>query len=183
MQLVKYNFQSKRTPQNQWSMINIFFQLSNPPNDIDGDGILNDVDNDVDGDGIINAEDDDIDGDGIINEYDDDMDGDGIDNDADDSETGYLFMTEISPYGSLQLFPNPSNGEFTFKFPDSQSSFKGLFIVLNSNGEVIYKDQLILNNNESYLFNDLNLNSGIYFIRLINEEGQFIYDKRLEVVK
>ena len=89
-----------------------FFQLPNPPNDIDGDGILNDVDSDVDGDGIINAEDEDIDGDGILNEYDEDMDGDGIDNDADDSESGFLFLQSIILFGSLKIFPNPSKGEF-----------------------------------------------------------------------
>ena len=166
-----------------WLSDTIFFQLSNPPNDIDGDGILNDVDSDVDGDGIINAEDDDIDGDGIINEYDDDMDGDGIDNDSDDSETGYLSIKVISPYGSLQLFPNPSNGEFSLKFPNSQNYFKGSFLVLNSRGEIIFQDQIQFNNNESFLFNNLNLASGIYFVRLISEGGQFIYDKRIEIIK
>ena len=140
-------------------------------------------DSDVDGDGIINAEDNDIDGDGIINEYDDDMDGDGIDNDSDDSETGYLSIKVISPYGSLQLSPNPSNGEFSVKFPDSQNYFKGSFLVLNSRGEIVFQNQLQLNNNEAFLFNNLNLASGIYFVRLINEGGEFIYDKRIEIIK
>ena len=166
-----------------WLSDTIFFQLSNPPNDIDGDGILNDVDSDVDGDGIINAEDDDIDGDGIINEFDDDMDGDGVDNDSDDSENGYLFIQDNDLYGELKLFPNPSGGKFTIKFPDSQNSFKGLIIVLNSKGDVVYNDKLRLNYNESYLFNDLGLTNGIYFIRLVNEKGQFIYDKRLEIIR
>jgi len=166
-----------------WLSDTIFFQLPNPPNDIDGDGILNDVDNDVDGDGIINAEDDDIDGDGIINEYDDDIDGDGVDNDSDDSVNGYLFMTDVSPFGDLQLYPNPSNGDFSFKFPDSQKYFSGLFLILNSKGEIVYQDQLKLNNNEIYSFSDLSLASGIYFIRLVNNGGQFVYDKRLEIIK
>ena len=111
------------------------------------------------------------------------MDGDGIDNDSDDSETGYLSIKVISPYGSLQLFPNPSNGEFSLKFPNSQNYFKGSFLVLNSRGEIIFQDQIQFNNNESFLFNNLNLASGIYFVRLISEGGQFIYDKRIEIIK
>ena len=56
--------------------------------DIDNDGIKNDVDTDVDGDGIKNENDSDIDGDGIKNENDTDIDGDGTDNDKDDDIDG-----------------------------------------------------------------------------------------------
>ena len=166
-----------------WLSDTIFFQLPNPPNDIDGDGILNDVDSDVDGDGIINAEDEDIDGDGILNEYDEDMDGDGIDNDSDDSESGYLFLQSISPFGSLKIFPNPSKGDFSIKFPDSKSYFDGLVLITSISGEIVYRNNLILNNNDTYLFNNLDLISGIYFIKLINNKGEYIYDKRFEIIK
>tara|TARA_Y100000592_G_scaffold28636_1_gene45551 strand:- start:96 stop:1562 length:1467 start_codon:yes stop_codon:yes gene_type:complete len=54
------------------------------PNDLDGDGILNQFDDDIDGDGILNQNDSDVDGDGIddldpSSPYGDD-DGDGIPN-------------------------------------------------------------------------------------------------------
>ena len=165
-----------------WLSDTIFFQLTNPPNDIDGDGILNDEDDDVDGDGIVNSEDNDIDGDGILNEYDDDIDGDGIDNDSDDSQSGFLSILSFNPFGSLQLFPNPSNGSFMFKFPHSKTNFKGTFVVLNSNGEVVFNDKLNLTSSEPYLFNKLKLVSGIYFIKIINENGDYVIDRKLEVI-
>ena len=131
----------------------------------------------------MNSEDNDIDGDGILNEYDDDIDGDGIDNDSDDSQSGFLSILSFNPFGSLQLFPNPNNGSFMFKFPHSKTNFKGTFVVLNSNGEVVFNDKLNLTSSETYLFDNFNLVSGIYFIRIINENGDYVIDKKLEVIK
>jgi Ca2+-binding RTX toxin-like protein len=65
--------------------------------DIDGDGILNEIDGDLDGDGFNDDVDDDIDGDGILNEKDErpsdprtlsDIDGDGIKNEEDNDMDG-----------------------------------------------------------------------------------------------
>jgi hypothetical protein len=53
------------------------------PNDLDGDGVVNDLDEDIDGDGALNGVDADIDGDGDLNDADDDIDGDGVDNEDD----------------------------------------------------------------------------------------------------
>ena len=131
----------------------IQFSINQPPNDIDGDGILNDVDDDVDGDGIINADDDDIDGDGILNEYDDDIDGDGIDNDSDDSQSGYFFYFLLIHLDHYNYFLTLQKN-LVLSSPTLKSNFKGL-VVLNSNGEIVYRNNLMLNltSSEPYLFN------------------------------
>lgn len=63
------------------------------PDDIDGDGIVNEQDDDIDGDGIKNEDDStpsgaDTDGDGEPDAVDSDIDGDGIDNENDDDRDG-----------------------------------------------------------------------------------------------
>ena len=57
--------------------------------DIDHDGIPNDLDDDIDGDGILNASDADMDGDGLDNESDDDDDGDCLLDEEDDHTPDY----------------------------------------------------------------------------------------------
>jgi hypothetical protein len=94
-----------------------------------------------------------------------------------------LFLQSISPFGSLKIFPNPSKGEFSIKFPDSKSYFDGLVVITSTSGEIVYSNNLMLNNNDTYLFNNLDLTSGIYFIKLINNKGEYIYDKRFEIIK
>jgi hypothetical protein len=63
--------------------------FSRTPQDIDGDGIPNEVDPDIDGDGIPNNLDNDIDGDGVPNLIDLDDDGDGIPDLTDPDPDGY----------------------------------------------------------------------------------------------
>lgn len=96
-----------------------------PPNpdpilnqDIDNDGILNDVDDDIDGDGILNASDTDMDGDGIENSSDDDIDGDGILNkddahtpDYENSGPPVVIYTE-APFSDLELDDIPFGKAF-----------------------------------------------------------------------
>ena len=113
-----------------WTSDTIFYQ-SPVIDDIDNDGIVNEEDDDVDGDGIINSEDDDVDGDGIPNDIDNDIDGDGITNDNDDTISGFLFINELLP-SSLEIFPNPSNGNITLRFLDSS--------LLNKSAEITIKD-------------------------------------------
>lgn len=77
--------------------------------DIDNDGILNDMDDDIDGDGILNQSDTDMDGDGIENTKDNDIDGDGILNEDDDHQPEYeedlppVVIYTDAPFSDLDL--------------------------------------------------------------------------------
>ncbi len=125
-----------------WNSDTIFFQ-SPVIDDIDNDGILNDVDDDVDGDGIVNSEDDDVDGDGIPDDLDDDIDGDGISNEDDNTISGYLFLEEISE-SSLLVFPNPSNGVFTINL-DSSLSHLAKIEIRDLSGAIVFSKDVELN--------------------------------------
>ena len=125
-----------------WNSDTIFFQ-SPVIDDIDNDGILNDVDDDVDGDGIVNSEDDDVDGDGIPDNLDDDIDGDGICDEDDDTISGYLFLEEISE-SSLLVFPNPSNGVFTINL-DSSLSHLAKIKIRDLSGAIVFTKDVELN--------------------------------------
>ena len=117
-----------------WNSDTVFYQ--SPNNDIDNDGIDNDVDDDIDGDGIVNSEDDDVDGDGIPDDIDNDIDGDGIDNEDDDTISGYLFINELSK-ASISVYPNPSNGIFNIKLSDFDSYVESKIIVRDLKGNLI----------------------------------------------
>jgi hypothetical protein len=166
----------------EWTSDTIFFQLPNPPNDLDGDGILNDQDDDLDGDGIVNSEDDDVDGDGIINDYDDDIDGDGIINDDDDSISGFLYIDDLlSKINLIKLFPNPSDGIFNLQLMNHYSLVGKLFI-LNIEGKKVYEENMQLLSQENILIDISENNSGIYFVCfVVNDE--LILKKMIKIAK
>ena len=115
----------------------IFFQ-SPIVDDIDNDGIPNDIDDDVDGDGVVNSEDDDVDGDGIPNNVDNDIDGDGIINDEDDSSSGFLSIEELLP-SLINIYPNPSGGVVNIDFLDNTSHSKtARFSVFDLKGGIVF---------------------------------------------
>ena len=165
-----------------WTSDTIFFQLPNPPNDIDGDGIVNSEDDDVDGDGIVNSEDDDVDGDGILNDYDDDIDGDGVINENDDSISGYLDLNDIfSNENLINLFPNPTNGIFNLQLV-SESILKGELLILNIEGKRIYEESVQLSNNELLLIDISKQRSGTYFI-YFSVENDLVFNKIINIQK
>ena len=146
-----------------WTSETVFYQ-STDNNDLDNDGINDDVDDDVDGDGVVNSEDDDVDGDGIPDEIDNDIDGDGIDNEDDDSISGYLFVDEFSP-SSLVIYPNPSRGVFNFKLLDSNlNSNKARIIIVNVKGHIVYDNNLDLKNENKLDFSFLS--PSIYSVKI-----------------
>ena len=166
----------------EWISDTIFFQLPNPPNDIDGDGIVNSEDDDIDGDGIVNSEDDDVDGDGILNDYDDDIDGDGIINENDDTISGYLNSNNfISINYSIDIFPNPTDGIFNLKL-NSQQNLNAQLFIFNIEGRKIYDENLNLDKNENKLIDLSHHKSGIYFIYL-NSENKIILNKTIKIQK
>ena len=166
----------------EWISDTIFFQLPNPPNDIDGDGIVNSEDDDIDGDGIVNSEDDDVDGDGILNDYDDDIDGDGIVNENDDTISGYLNSNNfISINYSIDIFPNPTDGVFNLKL-NSQQNLNAQLLIFNIEGRKIYDKILNLDKNENKLIDISNHKSGIYFIYL-NSENKILLNKTIKIQK
>ena len=117
-----------------WNSDTILYQ--SPNNDIDNDGIDNDVDDDIDGDGIVNSEDDDVDGDGIPDDIDNDIDGDGIDNEDDDTISGYLLINELLN-SSIVVYPNPSSGIFNIKLSDYNSNILARITVSDLKGNLI----------------------------------------------
>ena len=91
--------------------------------DIDNDGILNDMDDDIDGDGILNQSDSDMDGDGIENTKDDDIDGDGILNEDDPHQPDYeedappVVIYTDAPFSELDL----DDESFSEAFADARA--------------------------------------------------------------
>ena len=55
-------------------------------------------------------------------------------------------------------------------------------MITSISGEIVYRNNLILNNNDTYLFNNLDLTSGIYFIKLINNKGDIFTIKDLRLL-
>ena len=101
-----------------------------------------------------------------------------------DSESGYLFLQKWCSFGSLKISILTLQKEnLVLNFPNSKSYFDGLVVITSTSGEIVYRNNLMLNNNDTYLFNNLDLTSGIYFIKLINNKGEYIYDKRFEIIK
>ena len=128
-----------------WSSDTIFFQ-SPVIDDIDNDGIPNDMDNDIDGDGIVNIDDDDVDGDGIPNDIDNDIDGDGIFNEDDDTPSGAdLFIDEMLP-SSVLIFPNPAHNNFNIRFLDAEFKSSPIeFVIVDSKGTDVVRKYLPFN--------------------------------------
>lgn len=68
----------------------------------------------------------------------------------------------------FSLYPNPNNGEFNINY--SGDSEKMLVEVLNLNGQLIYSEQLSVNNGSTHTL-DLDLAGGVYNIRMISDNG------------
>lgn len=93
----------------------------NIANDMDDDGITNDVDDDLDGDGLLNNNDGDVDGDGTQNASDADIDGDGFLNAEDETPNGTQNKITFSePTGTPAIDPRVSISDVNY-LPDRQN--------------------------------------------------------------
>ena len=154
-----------------WISETIFYQ-STINNDIDNDGIDNDVDDDIDGDGVVNSEDDDVDGDGIPDDIDNDIDGDGIDNDDDDSASGYLYIEETSP-SSFLIYPNPSSGILNLKLLDNNlQSNQARVVIIDLKGHLVYDSFVALD--QENMFDVSYLSPSIYSVRVFVGKNSFL---------
>ncbi len=64
--------------------------------------------------------------------------------------------------------PNPSNGQFSIQF-DKAINSEAQISILSLNGQIVYKNQI-----EAFSENidlSLNLQSGMYFIKISSKEG------------
>ena len=65
---------------------------------------------------------------------------------------------------NLSIYPNPANLYITLEIP--QISKESTFIICNINGQELIKQQII---NSKSLVDISNLQSGVYFVKLIND--------------
>tara|TARA_B100000900_G_scaffold380643_1_gene366499 strand:+ start:472 stop:2766 length:2295 start_codon:yes stop_codon:yes gene_type:complete len=68
---------------------------------------------------------------------------------------------------NLIVVPSPNSGSFYIQSYDEGNS--GILHILNSNGTVIYSENIFLNTYEKYRFNFPNLQSGVYIVSFISQ--------------
>ncbi|MDB4299111.1 T9SS type A sorting domain-containing protein [Flavobacteriaceae bacterium] len=126
--------------------------------DTDGDIIPNHIDNDDDNDGVLTI-DEDYNNNG--DPTDDDTDNSGI---ADYLEANVALSIESFENQNLKMFPNPSNDLVTIKASNQISNIS----IYNVQGKQVNLE--IIKNSVSELnFSVINLENGIYFIKIQNE--------------
>ncbi len=84
--------------------------------------------------------------------------------------------------GSVNVYPNPSNGVFEFGITNYESGMKYNAEVYNMLGEKVYSSNYPLTTNH----NSLDISSqpnGIYFYRLIAKSGNIIGEGKIEIQK
>jgi hypothetical protein len=90
-----------------------------------------------------------------------------------------LILNSVNSNGFLKnaisIYPNPNDGNFTVK-----SFINGSVEIWNSSGQQMVSNKMIAG--ESSDFN-LNLSSGIYFIKVFNENGMLIESTSISVSK
>ncbi|NLA25397.1 MAG: T9SS type A sorting domain-containing protein, partial [Bacteroidales bacterium] len=72
----------------------------------------------------------------------------------------------------LQIFPNPNTGNFQVRIYDGfgENSIK----VYELNGKLVYENKIQINNDTELLELNLNLASGLYFVKLTNSNNSII---------
>jgi len=82
-----------------------------------------------------------------------------------------LGIGNVNNFYSVNLYPNPNTGKFTFQVEGYQPTTNGTLEIYNSLGEMIY------NNNLVYATNQVDLSdkaSGIYLYRALSHTGELI---------
>ena len=88
-----------------------------------------------------------------------------------DTNTITGINTLITNAASVNLYPNPNNGAFTFEVINYQPEEKNILEVYTMLGDKIYTTQL---NDTHTLINLHCVNSGIYLYRIITETGTLV---------
>jgi len=70
---------------------------------------------------------------------------------------------------TIKFYPNPNNGQFKLQI-DNVNAPSSELEVMNVNGQVVYNENLIINGSISKDIN-INVEKGIYFVRLMNKNG------------
>jgi len=94
---------------------------------------------------------------------------------SDDFEVVCYVCTAIDEYGALagiQIFPNPSNGQFTVKF-DKNIGITEITVV-NTLNEILFKNETETMNGQSMNVDLSNFSQGVYFIRLKTVSSEII---------
>lgn len=77
-------------------------------------------------------------------------------------------ISEISN-SSVNIFPNPNNGEFSIHVPDLKSS--ALISIYNLEGQLVYYEKILSTENVRI---SAKLNPGIYLLKVSSNEKQFV---------
>ena len=70
---------------------------------------------------------------------------------------------------SIKFYPNPNNGQFKLQI-DNVNAPSSKLEVMNIKGQIVYNENLIINGSISKDIN-INVEKGVYFVRLINKNG------------
>ncbi len=83
-------------------------------------------------------------------------------------------VEELSVFNEVNLYPNPTNGEFNLSINAATSSEVSI-IITNLTGQTVESTNLQLNQGDNVInMNESHLSSGIYLVNLINEStGEF----------
>ena len=79
---------------------------------------------------------------------------------------------ELETNFEFSIFPNPNDGNFTVKFPQAYFS-KGILLIYNSMGQVIFEKNISLNNSLSVPININGMKKGVYYLSLHSAQGLF----------
>ena len=84
-----------------------------------------------------------------------------------------LGIEEPTIANKISIIPNPNNGEFTLEINHAASG-KTAISVINTQGEIVYNKSIVVNQSMHKENLNLNLSSGIYFIRVESAQGTSI---------
>ncbi|KAF0199350.1 MAG: hypothetical protein FD166_473 [Bacteroidetes bacterium] len=82
-------------------------------------------------------------------------------------------INENSAVTSISLFPNPTTGEFSLEIINADNG-KATISISNATGKVIYTDKIMLNNGSYSEKISLNIESGIYLLKVETLNGTAI---------
>ncbi|MDQ3111945.1 MAG: SBBP repeat-containing protein [Bacteroidota bacterium] len=85
-------------------------------------------------------------------------------------------IRELSATNPVNLYPNPNNGNFSVQL--DQKGMSGLMEIYNVNGQKVYAQQLSSNGIVTIDFN-LEAEAGIYFLRVVLEDGSVLAQRMI----
>jgi hypothetical protein len=73
----------------------------------------------------------------------------------------------------ITIFPNPNSGSFYLNFPD-QISGNALLQIYNVNGQMIYKENILMGNSGQVQLKPNNIEKGFYIVELQFGEQKWV---------